>query len=127
MTVHRVGPFFEGDAGETLKLATQAASRDIAETLLITWYVKLDSAIQVNQNRYLSGLTRDRNDDYTWRVHDDIGKVYGPWLEGIGSQNPRSTFKGYHALREANAEVSGQAYDIADENIAEAVKELGGS
>jgi hypothetical protein len=27
--------------------------------------------------------------------------VYGPWLEGVGSRNNTTRFKGYHAFRNA--------------------------
>lgn len=29
------------------------------------------------------------------------GPVYGPWLEGVGSRNASTRFKGYHAFRKA--------------------------
>lgn len=29
------------------------------------------------------------------------GPVYGPWLEGVGSRNSTTRFKGYHAFRKA--------------------------
>jgi hypothetical protein len=29
------------------------------------------------------------------------GPVYGPWLEGVGSRNNTTRFKGYHAFRTA--------------------------
>ena len=29
------------------------------------------------------------------------GPVYGPWLEGVGSRNQSTRFKGYHAFRKA--------------------------
>ena len=29
------------------------------------------------------------------------GPVYGPWLEGVGSRNETTRFKGYHAFRKA--------------------------
>lgn len=31
----------------------------------------------------------------------DAGPVYGPWLEGVGSRNNTTRFKGYHAFRKA--------------------------
>lgn len=31
------------------------------------------------------------------------GPVYGPWLEGVGSRNETTRFKGYHAFRKAAA------------------------
>jgi hypothetical protein len=31
----------------------------------------------------------------------EAGPVYGPWLEGVGSRNQTTRFKGYHAFRKA--------------------------
>ncbi len=31
----------------------------------------------------------------------EAGPVYGPWLEGVGSRNLTTRFKGYHAFRKA--------------------------
>lgn len=31
----------------------------------------------------------------------EAGPVYGPWLEGVGSRNSSTRFKGYHAFRKA--------------------------
>lgn len=31
----------------------------------------------------------------------EAGPVYGPWLEGVGSRNATTRFKGYHAFRKA--------------------------
>lgn len=33
----------------------------------------------------------------------EAGPVYGPWLEGVGSRNQTTRFKGYHAFRKAAA------------------------
>lgn len=35
--------------------------------------------------------------------HGERGPAYGPWLEGIGSRNLTSRFRGYHAFRRAEA------------------------
>lgn len=32
-------------------------------------------------------------------VISDGGSVYGPWLEGVGSRNKTTRFKGYHIMR----------------------------
>lgn len=40
------------------------------------------------------------------------GPVYGPWLEGVGSRNRTTRFKGYHAFRLAS-----QALDRRIENM----------
>lgn len=123
--VYYRGRFFASDPNDIIKKHVIKGGEDIAETLLITWYVKLDQRIRVNQYRYLSGLTKTQTGDDTWAVHDNISFVYGPWLEGKGSQNPRTRFKGYHALENARREVRQQVPEIMERNLAEAVEELG--
>jgi hypothetical protein len=42
------------------------------------------------------------------------GPVYGPWLEGVGSRNNTSRFKGYHAFRNAYRVVERKAHGIGE-------------
>lgn len=121
------GEFFQSDPSEKLRVAVHRGGESVAETLLITWYVNLDERIKVNQYRYLSGLTKEESGEDSWSVHDDVSYVYGPWLEGKGSQNPRSTFKGYFALRNARRSATKDARDIVESEVHDAVVELGGT
>ena len=40
--------------------------------------------------------------------------MYGPWLEGTGSRNQSTRFKGYHGFRLAAQELDAEAEGIAD-------------
>lgn len=40
--------------------------------------------------------------------------MYGPWLEGTGSRNETTRFKGYHGFRRAAAEIEPSVERIAD-------------
>ena len=42
------------------------------------------------------------------------GPVYGPWLEGVGSRNSVTRFKGYHAFRHAAMALEARIEGIAD-------------
>lgn len=42
------------------------------------------------------------------------GPVYGPWLEGVGSRNETTRFKGYHAFRKAAQALERRIEDIGD-------------
>ena len=42
------------------------------------------------------------------------GAVYGPWLEGVGSRNRTTRFKGYWAFRKATAALDRNIDDIGD-------------
>lgn len=43
---------------------------------------------------------------------DDGRSVYGPWLEGTGSRNQTTRFKGYHIMRDAAAQLQRKAKGI---------------
>jgi hypothetical protein len=42
------------------------------------------------------------------------GPVYGPWLEGIGSRNNTTRFRGYHAFRKAANALERRVEDMGD-------------
>jgi hypothetical protein len=44
----------------------------------------------------------------------EFGPVYGPWLEGLGSRNATSRFKGYHAFRKAAAALDARIERMGD-------------
>lgn len=42
------------------------------------------------------------------------GPVYGPWLEGVGSRNATTRFKGYRAFRKAAGALERHIEDLGD-------------
>lgn len=50
---------------------------------------------------YYESRVRVHNTSTGYEVWDggEAGPVYGPWLEGVGSRNATTRFKGYHAFR----------------------------
>lgn len=60
--------------------------------------IKVRQARDAASGRYRSGYS----------VHDS-GIVYGPWLEGVGSRNLTSRFKGYHTFRKVRDEIARKA------------------
>lgn len=56
-----------------------------------------------NPTGYYESNVRIRNTSTGHEVWDGGmgGPVYGPWLEGVGSRNNTTRFKGYHAFRKA--------------------------
>jgi hypothetical protein len=57
-------------------------------------------------------------------VHDR-GVVYGPWLEGVGSRNRTTRFKGYHSFRKAAQELRQQIPALADPIVDLHMRRLG--
>jgi hypothetical protein len=50
--------------------------------------------------------------------------VYGPWLEGVGSRNRTTRFKGYHAFQIEASLLQRKAGDIAERTVTRLVGEL---
>lgn len=72
---------------------------------------------------YESDIHTDRQSVDINLVHDtDV--VYGPWLEGVGSRNLTTRFKGYHTFRHIAQQLELQASVIADQVIEIYIKEL---
>ena len=70
----------------------------------------------------LQGIKRDSLHAIIW----DSGVVYGPWLEGVGSRNETSRFKGYRMFRKANNALRIAAPRLLQKHVKRAVRALGG-
>lgn len=69
-----------------------------------------------NPTGYYESNVRIRNTSSGHEVWDGgwAGPVYGPWLEGVGSRNQTTRFKGYHAFRNASRALEEHIDDIGD-------------
>lgn len=57
-------------------------------------------------------------------IHDSR-VVYGPWLEGIGSRNETSRFKGYAMFRNAHQQVERLKQGMLQHRVSQALGRLG--
>lgn len=69
-----------------------------------------------NPTGYYESNVRVHNTNSGPEVWDGgmAGPVYGPWLEGIGSRNNTTRFKGYHAFRLAAQALDRRIEDMGD-------------
>jgi hypothetical protein len=141
ITVEFSGPVFDGAAAAAMREGTMAVRHRLADEgeKLVT--AAFASTIRVDRGVFLSAVTpTDVSRVYQWGG-DDGRKVYtmpivvenpatdtivttelatyGPWLEGTGSRNETTRFKGYHGYR-----MAGQQLDAAAEGIADAELQL---
>lgn len=72
---------------------------------------------------YQSDIHTDRMTSSINLVHDTY-VAYGPWLEGVGSRNETTRFKGYHTFRIIAAELNTEAADIANVEIQPYIAEM---
>ena len=54
----------------------------------------------------------------------DGGVLYGPWLEGVGSRNETTRFKGYGSFRRTAQELQKMVPQVLGRHLDRAIKEL---
>jgi hypothetical protein len=99
VTVTVTGPLFDGRARHEVGEFLHQATHDVGSQGLANWQLFLDRSIKHPTPYYETQVTVERAG--TDVVVHDRGIVYGPWLEGVGSRNRTTRFKGYFALRRA--------------------------
>jgi len=70
--------------------------------------------VLVNPSGYYESRVRVDNTAGPTELVTDGGVVYGPWLEGTGSRNGRSRFKGYATFRKVSQEIASAALTEAE-------------
>jgi hypothetical protein len=126
------GPLFDGRAEAAMEKAIQAIQEKLSEAGGKMAAQALSGSIRVEHTgRAVSGITSIdastvfQTGKYTMPVIVDPGTMvvtsdlatYGPWLEGTGSRNETTRFRGYFSFRAATQELDEQAGDIADEAL----------
>lgn len=115
------GPLFDGVAARDLDGALAVVKREVAIEAEREWQTNMADSFQHATGRYQShvnvaqrGLDRVVNDGYPGSK-----LLYGPWLEGLGSRNATTRFKGYFAQRRATQTVDKKVPVIAEPIIRE--------
>jgi hypothetical protein len=124
VTVRLSGPIFGGRAPGLVRDFLADATRDIAEQGEIDVRTHLARVLKHPTGYYQSNIRHDRvGADMV--VHDH-GVVYGPWLEGTGSRNQTTRFKGYATFRRTTQQLQGKADTIAARALARLIERLHG-
>jgi hypothetical protein len=116
-TINMKGPLFDGVAERDLAEAVTAVQKEVASYAEFQWQMNMTESFQHPSEppRYQSkvnvlqrGLDLVVNDGWP-----GSGVVYGPWLEGVGTRNATTRFKGYFAMRRAALSVGQKTPAIA--------------
>lgn len=124
ITEDMVGPYLKGDAPQILDQLSEDILDALGQAGIEKVHRILDSSIRHPTPYYETQIVIDKTIP-TLLIHDR-GIIYGPWLEGVGSRNGRSRFKGYSAFRTAKKEVENQAGAIIERTVERAIGELNG-
>jgi hypothetical protein len=110
------GPLFNGTATAELKAALDDIEKDVAQQAYANVMTNLEGSIQ-HPTPYYETQVIAQNMATSWVVHDR-GIIYGPWLEGTGSRNRTTRFKGYASFRKAAQKTEAEAVPIAEHALA---------
>jgi hypothetical protein len=127
------GPVFDGRAEVAATAAAIAAQRAVAVIAQNLVYSTFAASIKNSSGRFLGSIQTVQGphtfttDGYSMALTTDLATAtvvttdiasYGPWLEGVGSRNLTTRFKGYHGYRMAAQQVNGMAPEIAAKAVA---------
>ena len=131
------GPLFSANAPNIVR---RAAQRTVAQLVEIG-ESKLDQMLRPRPAGVFLSVSEARTGqaskgNYRRNLHtvvedlrgviSDGGVVYGPWLEGTGSRNATTRFKGFSSFRRVGQELEKQVPTVARRNVEDAVRDLNG-
>lgn len=110
------GPLFDGRAEKAVADACDDSEKQIATLGASMIRTQLGTVL-----RHQTPVYRLRNvaqpDAPGWKIWDR-GMVYGPWLEGTGSRNRTTRFKGYRTYRIVVQKINARAQAIGQSVVA---------
>lgn len=111
------GPVFDGRAAHEVTAFLDEAKQDVGQQGYSNVMRNLNASIQHPTPYYETQIITERQANDV--VVHDRGIIYGPWLEGIGSRNRTTRFKGYFSFRRATQQLRGQATGLAERLLRE--------
>lgn len=118
------GPLFDGRRDIATRQFISDLTRDIAGQALSEVQMILDRSIR-NPTPYYETQINVRREGLD-SVVNDRGVVYGPWLEGVGSRNRTTRFKGYAAFRRGKQAVRAKVPRLLQHALSRYTNRLGG-
>jgi hypothetical protein len=106
------GPIFDGRAQAAVAAYCLDAEREVGEEGVNMVRRELDHVLRHPTGHYESQIQTERAHGGTIVTDGDV--IYGPWLEGVGSRNQSTRFKGYFTFRKVSQEVEQKAGSVAE-------------
>lgn len=115
-TVTTSGPLFDGRAVQAARDFAKELQKAIGEKAQKMVTDRMGTEFRIDEGKYVASIHLDSDDMYTY-VHDMNAFVYGPWLEGDGSRNMTTRFKGYGTMRKISSDIQPDIEAVAEEII----------
>jgi hypothetical protein len=123
MSIETRGPIFDGRAEAIVARMCEDIAKTVGDKGKQMVSVTLPTVLRHPTGRYQSGIRSEAHGlsaDVT-----DGGIIYGPWLEGVGSRNRTTRFKGYATFRRVCQALKRSAVPIARPVVDRYVRKLG--
>lgn len=121
--VHLKGPTVEGLAEPILQGLLDVALEEVASYTQYEVSMELTKVLQHPTGYYESQIRTERVSAEVYSVNDS-NVIYGPWLEGIGSRNQTTRFKGYATFRRVKNRMAQKSGEIIEAAVSRAVGRL---
>jgi len=118
------GPLFDGRFQAGMLEITAEIVDKLAVEGQRRWLAGLDATLRRPTGAYRSRIDHQSSATKA-RVHDNR-VIYGPWLEGTGSRNKTTRFKGYANARRAAQLLDAGAVHLAEDVVRRNIGKLGG-
>ena len=125
MAIEVHGPLFDGRADRALDKFADDLRREISSQGMSEVMTNLDRSIKHPTPYYETQVTVTAR-SATERSVNDRGVIYGNWLEGTGSRNQTTRFKGYASFRRAAQKTRAEAPMLTALIVARGVAAMGG-
>lgn len=123
-TVILSGPIFDARGQVDMAKICNAIEVDVANAGQQMVHSHLVQFIRHPTPYYWTKIETRANPEGPGRSIWDSFVVYGPWLEGVGSRNRTTRFKGYAAFRIEATLLQRRAVDIAQRAVSRLIGEL---
>lgn len=120
------GPIFDGRSDGITFQFCEEISRQTARSGEIDVHSGQTAFYKNPTGHYESHIRIDRFSTHSYRIWDGGQIVYGPWLEGVGSRNKSTRFKGYWIFRVVAQALGRKADRIAESLLPKYVGRLNG-
>jgi hypothetical protein len=110
--ITETGPFFDGTAAKVAEDFCVAVENEVADVAVTEVKQALRGVLKHPTGYYESRIQTEMVADSPSVT--DGGVIYGPWLEGVGSRNSSTRFKGYATFRKVKQALEAKAPDIAE-------------
>lgn len=118
------GPFFDGRAHNAVGHYLRTAERHVAQEAKAAIDAELPRVLKNPTGNYQRHINVKNRGDH-WVVNDR-GIIYGPWLEGTGSRNRTTRFKGYSTFRRVRRAIETKAGELAETVLPPYLRDMNG-